>query len=361
MEIINQPQYIPLDTYETVIEEYVKKVKSVRGVVAILSMGSMRAQGLSDLDLIAVKDDCFDIGQSDKLATRNIDNRLFIHGPVVIPKSLMDKLQLILYASNLKLLWGEIERIPHFCQQRAELQKLLSSIYLVDFTESRFLQFADFKRAKTVDKRAWLARIWSLTHSYELIKKAGEGLAYNKLDIYLERIRHTRAHWLESKSVSDTLFIEALNDAEVLNGKIFERAVQQLWGDPELLTENSFWSGTKLFKFMDLKGGVEYKSREVKFMNKVVQGYECKQNPGYLAHLSQYDKKINPTWAIQPNENAKIQNLMTERYDLIIKHANWLKEHAYYSGSLGGYVGLNTRKNTISKSFLKNLIVRRLF
>jgi hypothetical protein len=57
MKIINQPRFLQKEAYDEELDLYLQKVDVAEGLVSVMTMGSVGAPGLSDLDLICVVDD----------------------------------------------------------------------------------------------------------------------------------------------------------------------------------------------------------------------------------------------------------------------------------------------------------------
>lgn len=360
MRIVNQPELIDIRDYQHATQEYIRRVKKINGVKAIFTMGSVGAPGLSDIDLIIVTEHDLSLSDSSSLSNKDIDERLFLHGPIILPETMLEKLQTLVYASNLELIWGENEELPTYQKLDSETQQALLLCYLVDFTESRMLQFADIKDRNTVDKRVWLTKVWSVTHSYKLYETAIQTLDdQNSID-QLEKIIETRAAWLSTGKVDDHLFLQSLSAAEKLNETLFVSTLKYLWGSPTLPKNEQFWSGRKEFCFSNQNSLPSYSTMNKKFINKKLKGYYCEQLPAYLAHLSNYDTDVKPNWVIDPKPQKALSNIMQERFSLVKAHAHWLHKHAKLSGSLSGYTGIDVSPRSAIKIFVRNQLLRIL-
>ena len=168
----NRPVAVELEEYDRAIRSYIAKVTSIPGVRSAYTMGSIKAPGLSDIDMILVVNDNFESGDSHRLSTSGIDNRLFLHGPVVLPISMTPNLQYVIYATGLDRRHGE-DALPAFEQLDAEVANTLRMAYAIDFLQSRQVQYERVLRSRRIDQRAWMTRLWSLTHSEALFDDAG--------------------------------------------------------------------------------------------------------------------------------------------------------------------------------------------
>jgi len=55
--VTNPPQRLLLEEYDNEIDKYIDRASSVDGLLGVMSMGSVGAPGLSDIDLICVVSD----------------------------------------------------------------------------------------------------------------------------------------------------------------------------------------------------------------------------------------------------------------------------------------------------------------
>jgi len=280
MRVVNQPQFVSLGEYRRAVDRYLDQIKNVPGVVSVYLMGGFSAPGLSDIDVIIVVDDSFSGRRSSALNPGGVNDYLFLHGPLVFPRSLAEDVQKIVYASNLQLVSGSRTLRP-FESLDGDVRNLLSGIYIIDFLESRFLQYAMVKDA--IDKRAWLTRSWSILHSVDILKNI-DGLAIRAEEqVLLDDIRHARAAWNSSKCVSDEAFLRAFAASKSLNTSLFIRALCTLYGNVSL--ESSFVTridGRKKMIFSDDYASPLYRSRGMSFGNKSITVFECRVPPAYF-------------------------------------------------------------------------------
>src|SRR5690606_22672293 len=117
-----------------------------------------------------VVDDGFAAEDAGALSVKGIDDRLFLHGPIVLPNFLWSDLQWIIYASNLRVVWGAAD-LPLFDEIQRNCAAILAAVYIIDFCESRMVQFADADCTGSLDMRSWCTRVWSVTHSVYLGKR----------------------------------------------------------------------------------------------------------------------------------------------------------------------------------------------
>lgn len=355
MKLYNEPQHIAMGEYEAAISQYLNRVTTATGVLAVLTMGSVGAPGLSDIDVIVVVTDEFPFSESKFLSTKHIDDRLFLHGPVVIPQSMISELQFLIYASNLKLIWGDIE-IPDFWLLPEESKRYLAISYLIDFTESRFQQFALLNATGVVDKRAWLTRIWSLTHTSDLFKQVIANQLSEPLERMVATVKKPRETWLQQETITDSDFLDSLFEAESLNKKFFVNTLESVWGQPKLETKFKLWSGQKRMQFSN-GCSVSYRMDTFNFLSKKIFGFDLVYPAAYLAHLAAYDKTIKVNWSNPPHVNDKLIEVMSKRFSIVQKHSGWVSRHAKFSGSMLGYLGTAPPQKKI-KSLIKQILIR---
>ena len=141
MKIINQPQFLSKKDYDDELSLYLQNAEDSEGLISILTMGSVGAPGLSDLDLICVvKEDA----KANTVHTLDLpkgaqERGILLHGPILIPKSLFSNLHYIFPVSNLIDCSGE-SLLQNISPVSNEEEKSLALAYLVDFTLSRLLQ-----------------------------------------------------------------------------------------------------------------------------------------------------------------------------------------------------------------------------
>jgi hypothetical protein len=353
MKIINEPQTISLAEYNDQIEKYKNRVSSIGGVQSVYLMGSIKAPGLSDVDLIVVVDDDFKSSLSGELSVSGLDPRIFLHGPVVVPISLSKRLQEIVYASNLSCIYG------YDCLQRWEdvggdVKKYLSVCYLIDFLESRFLQSASIKDFP-VDKRSWLTRIWSTTHSvflYESLTNEEIPLNYKKI---MTDVKLTREKWLSEGRVDDGDFLSGLIASENINEFIFNNVLDLFYGGATLKSDFHLSSGAKIFRFINSVESPVYNYRSIKFLEKKFSVYDCVHGPKYLAHLAGYFP-LDIDWDKPPYFNEKLEKVKKQRSEAITSHSLWLNKHVPQSKSMKGYLGIDRVNDETVRGHVKKII-----
>ena len=227
MHFTNEPAFVPYADYEQALAQYLHRVKDVPGVSSVYTMGSVGAPGLSDIDVIVVVKDDFKASLSQQLGTLKIDSRLFIHGPVVVPESLSDNFQSIIYATGLDCLHGN-DVLQRFSDVPIDEATVLRMVYLIDFMESRQIQYATAFALGTIDQRQWMARLWSLTHSEQLFVDVDLSLSEGQ-EALLESIRQLRKDWVDNGHFNPELFKSTFFKSVGISKELLLKALLELY------------------------------------------------------------------------------------------------------------------------------------
>ena len=332
MKIINPPKPIAKEAYDVALSQYVERAKQASNVRAILTMGSVGAPGLSDLDVIVVVDDEFQPEYAYHLATDNINKDIFIHGPIVIPISMVNDLQYIIYASNVTSIYGETLTI-NFDTLPAQDLRLLRLAYLIDFTEGRLAQYQQVVDTGIVEQRPWMTRLWSITHSEHLCSQANITLSPQAQQV-LGDIRSLRSSWIEESVVDDTIFEKAFRQFGNINKEIFTHALHQLYEGETTVQPADVSIRDKRISFVPHIEGCEHLRSLIHIGNRELAHYRILAHPKYAYHLRNYglatirgcDQFRNP--------------ILNQRATLVKKHWVWLRQHCRDADSMNGHLGL---------------------
>jgi hypothetical protein len=357
MRIFNNPSFVELSDYHRAIEKYIKRVSSVSGVVSVSTMGSIRAPGLSDIDIVLVVRDDFAAPDSLKLNVRGIDDRLFLHGPIIIPEFAVQDVQKIIYASNLETLIGP-SILPDFQDIDPFEQRVLAGCYLVDFLESRFKQFATVNGH--LDKRVWLTRVWSTTHSCTLYQKVfGEDLSVTE-NRWLADIHQTREDWRRNREVSDKVLVDAYQSAWALNISIFMKTLRKLYGEVALEGPVVLWDQARKIYFQNDVAEPHFNQRSLRLLGRRFYALQAVLPSSYRAHLETYGLLEEANWRHEPTVDESVRLLMRRRAEAVVEHSAWLAGHTPQSGAMAGYLGLQVPTFLTPKTCLRNLLARVL-
>jgi len=195
--VFNPPVPVEFRQYELQIEKMLEKYSKIRGVDCICSMGSIKAPGYSDIDLVIFFNEEFDRKNAGEFHHRSpdLDQNLVLHAPVCIGPNYSSDVWRMLYMSNLTPLYGTVPSefigIP---PDPVALEHFSLSV-LIDFNVGRLMQYAACEDAGRINQRHWSTVLWSHTHSELLLNQAGIPLTAKSASI-LEEIRRDRERWL---------------------------------------------------------------------------------------------------------------------------------------------------------------------
>lgn len=337
MKILNSPTYAALTDYHQAIEAYIDQVCTIPNVISVNTMGSINAPGLSDIDIIIVVADDFNKSDAIKLSVQGINDNLFIHGPVIIPNSMTKNLQYIIYASNIQCVWGK-PCLPEFELLNENEQKVLSKCYIIDFIESRFTQFATVKLLNEVDHRAWMARLWSISHSCSLMDVIG--LPLNSFELScLETIKLTRAEWVDSGTANKELFLSAFSKGGELNKSLFIKVLKEFYSikHPKSRDQLEVFS---LDKKIIMQSSFDEIYCEAKILH--VLG---RSKTFYLAQYPyEYAKHIEGYGLAQTSGKTHDCLIMAKRRIIVNDHRDWVFKHVPAARSMMGYIGLQVKR-----------------
>ncbi len=355
MNFRNAPCLIKYSEYEHAIDTYLERVTNIQGVSSVYTMGSIGAPGLSDIDIIIVVKDDFSPNLSANLSTLDIDSRLFIHGPVIIPQSMTGDFQYIIYATGLKKLHGS-DILPNFSDLDNSTAKILRLCYLIDFLESRQIQYTHALSVKEVDQRAWMARLWSLTHSEKLFLDSNLELHKNDRNT-LGKIKNLRSKWLIKSMFDSSLFKKTFYESIQVSKNLLMAALQDLHSEhPSCYKKTkSIVTGNKKFFFDEQENLCSYRMATLSMMGKKSFFYTATWNPIYVEHLKKYG--IIKDRNCCQRKSAK-SDILLKRALIVKKHWNWLDVTCPYAGAMAGYLSFRMNNQKIIQKFISELCTR---
>jgi|TARA_B100001971_G_scaffold25016_1_gene19485 hypothetical protein len=348
MKIINPPEYIEEVNYQNAIDKYLIQLEIIQDdVIAVYQMGSVGTPGLSDIDLIVVVKDDFKPENSTYLSAKAIDNRLFLHDPIIIPKSICSVFPYVFHATSLNILYG-VDCIADFSSQSKLEIESLSLCYLIDIISMRLLQFAKTKSTGVFDQRAWATRIWSVTHSYNIMKSIGLSLP-SDAEFMLDELFLFRKNWNEKHTFDKRLLLKTYETSLLLFLKIIEQAIStyKSMNGKEL---NLYFETMKVLSSKDISTP-RFICKKHTIFGVSFFVYKCYHNILYSCHLSGYGF-LNLTDRLDDNLKEHF-NIMKKRRKVIESHKIWLNKHTPNTDSLAGNLGV---LQTWKKSYKKNIL-----
>lgn len=353
-QLVNKPKRIKLIEYDQALKAYIDKITQASGIISIWTMGSVGSPGLSDIDVIVVVNDDFNSNESRRLSVAGINDDLFIHGPIIIPESMACEFQWMIYATNLHKIYGE-GNLQDFNGVEKRYVEPLVAAYLVDFCESRMLQFATTEATKVIDVRSWLTRSWSALHSVNIIRDYFEvELMPAKIDEFVEKVKIPRQCWNDGAEPSCAQIIDAIDASKKINEWCFLFGLEYLHGDSQISCPETITWPDKMIKFNGEL--LNYRSKHLRFFSKNLFKFICIQDKRYANHLSIYmgGEACSPALKI---------NCLIKRSEIVRRHWAWLQVYAPFTNSMRGYIGLpNPRGQDQSrmKALIRNLLLKAL-
>ncbi len=356
MIITNPPVHISKSDYERAISIYANKISKCKDVVSLYTMGSVKAPGLSDLDPIVIVKDNYDPEESELLSTKEINEKIFIHGPVVIPVKLASKIPFLIYATNFVKFFGE-NCLSEINDLPLEKKNNLMRCYLVDFTESRFLQFAEVNTEKKIDQRKWMTRIWSLTHSYNILKNLKVSMPRECHNI-IENIKVLRNTWVRKQVIDNNMFMKVYNQSYKINSLFFINGLNcVVKHQSQHINKKMLFSNNKVIYFSDFIDSPRYIFKRVKICKRyIINCYICQQLPKYAIYLNGYQKKPDNYYG-----NVSLMQVMGERARVVTEHWTWLRKHSPNANSMTGYLGYPSWHTSISAPIILKLLLNRIY
>jgi len=334
----NPPQRVQLEEYECEINKYLERAKGVEGVRGVMSMGSIGAPGLSDIDLICVVDDDMVAGSAANLGVEGLRKDLFLHGPVIVPESMISQLQYIIYASNLISIMGD-DYVDSIVTPEEDLE-LLKLMYLIDFTESRYGQYAQVKKRGYIDQRAWMTRLWSITHTAGLADDLGIDLSDQSMEI-LSDVRKLRSDWLEGDEIEDDWFVKVFINSEKVLSDVFKTACELAFvklGGSQLPDKCKIIVGIKRICCQKEESSIRGEWGRVPRISQYITTYANSRYALYLRKYGfdilddSYDDKVSP------------MSLLMKKRASMVRHLYRFHRDKNITFSMGGYLGLPLSK-----------------
>jgi len=210
---IDDTKRIPFEEYKNIENRFFEAFSNMPGVVGYGSFGSVKAPGLSDLDLVVVVEKT--VLQSNRFflpPLEGVEKYVFQHSPMIIPAEI---LHLLPYYHLINVNWAS--RIPdHKMMVDDEALAKLGSLHV--FEKTLYLQsflWSLLYRAKRPCRQGILA-LTSVARSVEWLLRLG--FPVKEADkLYVRNILALRAKWINSPNerceqinALDRLLIQAL-------------------------------------------------------------------------------------------------------------------------------------------------------
>lgn len=344
MRIFNPPKRVEKDAYEKAVSRYCDKISACLGIVGVGQFGSVGAPGLSDIDLMVVTKNDFDIRYAPTLSVKGIDDNLFIHGPLIIPERLVEYLHFLIYFDQIKIVTGTEYNIPS-PPTAPNILNSLSLCYLIDFTESRLFQIAKAIKGGDLDQRQWMTRIWSTTHSWRILERIMPGLEVPRT---ISSIIQMRQDWIDGQNLTESDFLDLFRQNHELNRFIFDQALSFYNSEPrESHHKSSIYLGDRVVSFTDTPEENHYFLRDLSLLGHQLHFIHSVKPEIYALHLDGYQAKESNPQNHQPWGDH--YQTMAQRSNIVRDHWNWRARHLKGSGSMSGYLGFINQPFSIRK------------
>jgi len=223
MNFYDIPEHIDTREYGREIDNYVRRIARYEELVAIYTIGSVSLPGISDIDMICILKEPITNGMKFSALEHSENPRLFLHDVYVVAQEHFEKLQYIIYPSNLKLVY----RRPDLMISPPDTQTISNNLrlmYLLDINLMRLRQVFIAKSEGQCNVRNWMTRILSLRHSIDLCKSVGIGLS-EETEETNDRLQEFRQMWLAFRRYHFNDFSGLFLKAEKAVQDIFQRAL----------------------------------------------------------------------------------------------------------------------------------------
>lgn len=344
LKIVSDPKRISLESYDAELHRYIERASKHPSIKSICTFGSIGAPGLSDLDVLCVLEDDFDKSHNNLLRTlgKDFNKNIFIHGPILISENHLNDLNYLIYAPKLEVVYGDGIKPKDFKPSDQHLEHLVI-LYLIDFSQSRLIQYAQARKMNLLDKRKWITRIWSLTHSEKMCSIVGISLSNDSQSVLAEVLK-LRKDWNNGIDVSNDLIEHLFIQSEKIIKEIIVKALdkESKYFNPKQILEGDFIFTNRKMRIKSSKQisnphseahfGFKWKGRGKYF-------YTTYMPLSYTRHLNIYGFRSNrEKIKFECNEENYV-NAMRKRRSVVELHTDWLISNKL-SFSMKGYLGM---------------------
>lgn len=213
---LNHPKKLSINFYNNIRKKIIDLYKKDPKLLAIYEYGSVRAPGISDLDIILVYiNNCRVKKFKDEQKLKN--NILLKNGTIIkTTKNIFSNFS-YLDEFKLKKLYGKNIKINKVKKNNKYYLKLIS---VLDWLPERALRLVKLNSKKKINVNELLCLLYSITYSFkrlEIIKKR-----HNQVSrALIKKIKYIRKNWFKVKKRSFVL-------KELLKGFLFQ-IIKELW------------------------------------------------------------------------------------------------------------------------------------
>ncbi|TSC89673.1 MAG: hypothetical protein G01um10143_163 [Parcubacteria group bacterium Gr01-1014_3] len=185
-KIINHPRKIPLSVYGKARRELVSHFRKNSDVLAFYEYGTVKAPGISDLDLILVLKE--KLKNPFRYPTGPNIDKVAKGGLIIMTKSVFENVQ-IFDQTNLKKLFGQDIKVKQLSKKELELRSIVS---VADWLPERILRLIGMLRANPLDVQHALRYTRSFAYSLE---NAARLTGLKDYDKFLWELQELRSQW----------------------------------------------------------------------------------------------------------------------------------------------------------------------
>lgn len=190
------PKKLPMKSYKSSIDEFVRIVNKVKSVEAIYRAGSISVPGLSDLDLFVIFKN-----NARKVETIRINNlsppsrQVIGHEIGYMQQEIFEKFDLYLFVQEpLELLYGN--DIEYHNIEKLEDELLIKSIMVFEWLIHKALHLQQYLYKKRIPVRILLNKLWSFVYTLKLAKEVSDKAIGKE---YIKDITELRTNWFSMK------------------------------------------------------------------------------------------------------------------------------------------------------------------
>jgi len=215
MPLVHDLQPLVAEDYAEAIRQYVETCSTLPGVLAIYQFGSIRAPGLSDIDMAIVLDESAssDPSQLARLSIKHEswrDNQLiarcFVHDVYLCPSTVFSQIDWLVPDTE----WVSRFGAPSPREQPSpEERDLIPLIHGLDFCIGRIQELAHLHDGPHGSMRWLILQLWSLTHTSRILLRYGCTLEETWTRV-LTRLQELRA--MRVATIRDAHLAELLPD-----------------------------------------------------------------------------------------------------------------------------------------------------
>jgi predicted nucleotidyltransferase len=234
LKLMHLPFYRTIQEYQAALDRYLEQISRINSVKAVYQFGSIKAPGLSDIDLAVIVDEKISPEEISKLSISNLsvdDQEIFLHDPLVFTKQTSNILFEFLYVNNLIQIYGE--------NCKLEIEDKLPSMYkrwaLSLEIMPQYIYFIHSALAQcTVDVRWAIPVLRSIKYSIELNPDLKTRF-FEDWKNYSNDINFLCDNWFSFSDDDSAILLESV----LLNA--WKIVTDMAWAlDDELLTANKF-------------------------------------------------------------------------------------------------------------------------